>query len=472
MKNYLNGTWTSLDQSMNVLNPFDGSVVDSVPVATASDVQNALTGLEQGARTMKQLAIWRRAEILIRAAEKIRDQEKRLAELITREEGKAIRESRAEVRRSATTMQLSGEQARQLTGEVVPLDATPGGEGKLGFTLRVPCGIVAAITPFNFPLNLVCHKVGPAIAGGNAILIKPASDTPLSALALVEILLDSGLPEDALACVTGSGSMLGKAICSDDRIRKISFTGSAKVGKQICQMAGIKRITMELGSNSPLIVLPDADLNQVSKVIVSNGFANAGQVCISAQRIITTKQVHDALMEHVVPMIDRIATGDPLDKNTRMGPMVREADAERVESWISEAVNHGAVIRAGGGRSSAMHQPTLVDGANSKMKIVDQELFGPAVAVIQVNQVDDAIRIANESRFGLSAGVFTQDIGAAIKFARQIESGNIHINWGPQWRADGMPYGGLKESGIGKEGPKYAIEEMTETKMVIIHGNV
>ena len=469
MKMFRNGQWQSAKQSLEIQNPFDQSVVDSVPAATATDIELAVDGLVGGADSIKQLPAWKRAEILSRAAKSLRKQRSRLAEQISKEEGKPLRESLAEVDRSATTLTLSAEQARQLGGEVIPLDATPGGEGKLGFTMRIPCGVVAAITPFNFPLNLVCHKLGPAIAAGNSVLLKPASDTPLSALSLVEVLLQSGLPEDAIACVTGSGSRLGAAICQDDRIRKISFTGSAAVGKQICTLAGLKRITMELGSNCPLIILPDADLEKAVSATISNGFANAGQVCISAQRIVTLPDTHEELVAKMESELNRIVVGNPLDEGVAMGPMVRSSDAQRVESWISEANSTGANVILKGQRDRAFHPPTIIDHATTEMKVVTEELFGPAVAIIEADNIDEAIRMANDSRFGLSAGVFTENIDHALRFARQIESGNVHINWGPQWRADGMPYGGLKDSGFGKEGPQYAIQEMTETKLVVFH---
>ena len=469
MQTFFDRCWHSSDETFEVTNPFDQQIIDTVPSCTVEDIDRAVTGLTGGAKTMRATPAWRRAEILDKAAVLLKENRNRLAEQLSREEGKPLRESLAEVDRSATTLQLSADLAKQIHGEVIPLDATRGGENKLGFTIRIPCGIVAAITPFNFPLNLVCHKVGPAIAAGNAVLIKPASETPLSALSLTEILLEAGLPEDSIACLTGSGSKLGEAICRDQRIRKISFTGSPEVGKKICASAGLKRITMELGSNSPIIILPDADMNKAINSVATNGFANAGQVCISTQRLITLPETHEEIVFRVAEDIRKITVGDPLAKGTRMGPMVRIEDAKRVEQWIDEAKSSGAKIVCGGERDSAIHTPTLIDNATAEMKVVQEELFGPAVSVIEAADIDEAIRMANDSRFGLSAGVFTENINLAMRFANEIESGNIHINWGSQWRADGMPYGGLKESGLGKEGPRYAIEEMTESKMIVIH---
>ena len=316
----------------------------------------------------------------------------------------------------------------------------------------------------------MCHKIGPALAAGNAVILKPASDTPLSALAMVEILLEAGLPPLAIAVLTGSGATLGQAICGDRRVRKISFTGSRDVGEQIVKVAGLKKVTMELGSNSPIIVMGDADLNKVAAAAVATGYANAGQVCISTQRVIAMNDVYQDLIDVMRPKVEALTTGNQLDERTKVGPMVRESDAERVETWINEAVAAGAGVVAGGGQHGAILTPTLVADVDPRMRISCEELFGPAVAVTRASSIDEAIHLANDSPYGLAAGIFTENINWAMQFARQVNSGNLHINWGPQWRADLMPYGGLKESGFGKEGPHYAINEMTEMKTVIIHG--
>jgi acyl-CoA reductase-like NAD-dependent aldehyde dehydrogenase len=364
---------------------------------------------------------------------------------------------------------LSAEEARRIHGETVPLDASPGGAGKMGFTLRVPCGVVVAISPYNFPLNLVAHKVAPAIAAGNAVVIKPPSNTPLSALKLTELLLECGLPPEAISCVTGPGGELGDALCRDARVRKITFTGSVPVGERICQLAGIKKVTMELGSNSPIIVMPDADLNRVAEAVAATGYSNAGQVCISTQRVIAQGKIYDDLLAASKSKVEALTVGDPLDEKTKVGPMIREQEAIRVEQWIREAVKAGGRIVTGGTRKGAMYAPTIVADVKPEMRISCEELFGPAVGFTPFENVEQALALANSSRFGLAAGVFTESVDTAMRFAREIETGNIHINWGPQWRADLMPYGGLKDSGFGKEGPRYAVEEMTDMKMVIFH---
>ena len=469
MKLYFKGAWRGGDELIEVINPFDGQIVDTVPRATAQDVEEAIESAQRGAEDMKSLTGYERFEILSRATALIRQRADEIARTLSLEEGKPLAEALFEVDRSAQTLELSGEEAKRLSGEVLPLDGGKGVKNKLGFTLRVPCGVIAAIAPFNFPLNLVCHKVGPAIAAGNSVILKPASDTPLVSLKLVEILLEAGLPPMGISCLTGSGSLIGEKICSDPRIRKISFTGSKEVGERICAVAGLKKVTMELGSNCPLVVLPDADLDEVANLAVSSAYTNAGQVCISAQRLIVMDSVREGLIETMKPKVEALKVGDQLLEETGIGPMVRKSDASRVESWIQEAVGDGAQLVCGGERDGALMQPTLLDGATPNMRVCREELFGPAVSVMSVSSIDEAIRLANDTEFGLSAGLFTKDIDAAMRFAREVDSGNIHINWGPLWRTDAMPYGGMKGSGMGKEGPKYAIEEMTEMKSVIIH---
>jgi len=469
MRMFAAAEWVDSQRTLDIRSPYDGSLVDTVPSATATDVDRALATLAAGARAMRRMTAHARSLILERIAALMRERADELARTITLEEGKVLAEARLETTRAADVVALSAEEARRIVGEMIPLDGSSNGANKLGFTLRVPCGIVAAITPFNFPLNLVAHKVGPAIAAGNAVLIKPASDTPLSALKLTEICLQAGLPPEAIACLPGPGGELGRAICSDPRVRKVSFTGSCDVGAEICRLAGIKRVTMELGSNSPVIVMDDADLDAAAAAVASSGYSNAGQVCISAQRILTHRRIGADFLDALKPRVAALTTGDPLDPATKVGPMVRERDAQRVEAWIREAVANGAALITGGDRRGAVVQPAILADVDPRQRISCEELFGPAVAVTPCDDIDAAIRLANDSNYGLSAAIFTRDLDRAFRFAREVDSGCLHVNWASQWRADGMPYGGLKQSGLGKEGPRYAIQEMTEEKMVVLH---
>jgi acyl-CoA reductase-like NAD-dependent aldehyde dehydrogenase len=469
MKMYIAGEWIDTEEKIEVLNPYNGEVVDTVPNAAPQEVEKALASAARGAQVMAELPAYQRFTILMKAAGLLMERQEEFAHLISQESGKALWESRLEVVRAAETIELSAEEAKRIRGETIPLDAASGGKGKFGFTLRVPCGVVVAISPFNFPLNLLCHKVGPGLAASNAVIAKPPSDTPLSGLRFTELLLQAGLPSEGIQCITGPGGSVGEQLCKDPRVRKISFTGSPTVGERICRVAGIKKVTMELGSNSPLIIMEDADLEEVAKATAATGYALAGQVCISTQRVLVNQGVYGDFLDALRPEVESIVTGNPLEESTRMGPMIRESDAIRVESWINEAVKGGGRLLTGGVRQGNLVAPTVVADVDAKERISCDELFGPAVVVTRYEDIDQAIAMANDSKYGLSAGIFTRNLDWAMKFVREVHSGNLMVNWGPQWRVDLMPYGGLKQSGFGKEGPKYAVEEMTEQKMVVFH---
>ncbi|MBX5469207.1 MAG: aldehyde dehydrogenase family protein [Thermoleophilaceae bacterium] len=467
---HLAGDWTRGAERQEVLNPYSGEVIATVPRARTSDAERAVAAAVEGARQMRALPAHERAAILNRAAAIADERVEQLAQTIAAEAGKALAEARGEAGRAGHILRVSAHEGAAAAGEALSLDASPGGEGKLGFTLRQPCGVVVAITPFNYPLLLVLHKVGPALAAGNAVVLKPAEATPLTALMLCEILLEAGLPPLALSVITGSGSELGPALCADPRVRKISFTGSTPVGEAITRVAGVKRLSLELGATCPTLVLADADLEAAAAAIAVGGYVNAGQVCISVQRVLVQSAVHADFLDALVPRVAAIEAGDPLAASSTIGSLISEREAQRVERAIAEAVDEGARVLVGGERDGAVVSPAVVDGVAPSAPLSRDELFGPAVAVTPVADVDEAIRVANDSRYGLGAGVFTKDVTAAMRFVREVDAGALHVNWTPLWRADPMPYGGLKGSGIGKEGPRYAVEEMTELKTVVIHG--
>ena len=479
MKLFSRGGWRSSAATAEVRHPFDGSVVDTVPRADAAEVDAALAVLTDGAKTMRAMPPRDRAAVLNRASDRIAADPRPWGERIAREGGKPVTEAVGEANRAAETLRLCATEAGRIGGDVLPIDAAPNGRGpdgtpKLALTLRVPCGVVAAITPFNFPLNLVCHKVGPAIAAGNAVLVKPATATPLSALALTELLLDCGLPPSAIACLTGPGGELGAAVCGDRRVRKISFTGSDAVGETIVQAAGVKRVTLELGSNCPALVFADADLPATAKLLATQATANAGQVCISLQRVLVERAVHGEFRDLLAAALGELTVGDPLDDATAVGPLIRSAEADRVRAWLDGAVAAGATRACGGGRDGSLLEPTLLDGVGPGMRAYDDELFGPACGLRAFDSEADAVRMANETRYGLAAGVYTRDLPRAVRLARAVDAGVVNVGpgtagGGPQYRADLMPYGGLGASGLGKEGPAYAVREMTEEKCVVIH---
>jgi acyl-CoA reductase-like NAD-dependent aldehyde dehydrogenase len=466
---YVAGEWRGAASEEAVSNPFDGQVVDTVPVASADDAVLAVAAAVDGARAMRRLSAWERSEILRRASDLVGASIDELARTIALEVGKPLAEARGEAARIPELLRLSASEGARMHGETVPVDATSSGAGKLGLTLRQPCGVVVAITPFNYPALLVTHKVGPALAAGNAVVLKPARQTPLTALWLTRVLLDAGLPENAIQCITGPGSELGSALCADPRVRKISFTGSTQVGEQITRVAGVKRLSLELGANCPMIVLPDANLDQVAAATATGGFVNAGQVCISVQRVLVAREVYDDFVERLTPLVESLRTGHPLDAETRLGPVISESEAERVEGAIRAAVAGGARLLVGGERDGAVVAASVLGDVDPAMDISRNELFGPAVALTRIDGIEEAIALANDSDYGLGAGLFTSDLDSALRFAREVDCGSIQINSSPLWRADLMPYGGLKGSGIGKEGPRSAIEEMTELKTVVFH---
>jgi acyl-CoA reductase-like NAD-dependent aldehyde dehydrogenase len=470
MRLFMAGSWRDSSVRVDVLNPLTGAVIDTAPVADAAMVTEAVGAAEAGASAMRRLSTHERAGLLERIAVAVEEAAEELARTITAEEGKPITEARGESARSPGIFRLAAAELLRSPGEVLPIDAAPGAGDKFGFTIRQPCGVVVAITPFNYPLILVVHKIAPALAAGNAVILKPASKTPLTALMLTRLIVEAGVPDGAFQCLTGPGEDVGQALAADPRVRKISFTGSTAAGAALTRVAGVKRLSLELGGNAPLVVMPDADLDLVARSTAVGGYTNAGQACISPQRVITVGSVTGPFLERLVPLVAAIRIGDPLDASTQLSAMVSTGAAEHVEAVIRAAADAGAEVLTGGERDGAVLTPSVVVGVRPGMAMYRDELFGPAVAVIQAEDEAEAVRLANDTQYGLSAAVFTRDINRALNFAKWVDAGNIHINWNPLWRVDLMPYGGLKASGFGKEGPRYAIEEMSELKTVVIHG--
>ncbi len=473
MKMLLAGQWcdASDGREEEVRSPFDGAVIDTVPVATTSDAARVLDAAGRGADTQRSLPAHVRHEILLKAAALADERAEDIALTISAETGKPITEARGEAGRAGAIIRLAAYEGTQLYGDTLPLDANPGtGQDKIGFTLRQPCGIVVAITPFNYPSLLVLHKIAPALASGNAVVLKPARATPLTALKLAECFVDAGLAPEALSVITGSGAQLGDVLVSDPRVRKVSFTGSTATGSHISRIAGVKKLSLELGASCPVIVLPDADLELAASAVAAGGYINAGQVCISVQRVLVDQSVEVDFLDALVSKVQAIEVGDPSKDSTRLASLISETEAKRVERSIREAAAGGAELLTGGQRDGAIIAPAVLAGVDPRSPISQDELFGPAVAVSRASNMAEAIALANANPYGLGAGIFTGDVAASVQAMRQLDAGNVHINWTPLWRADLMPYGGFKGSGIGKEGIRSAVHEMTEEKTVILHG--
>lgn len=469
----INGEWVDAvaGEREDVTSPFDGHVVGTVPLARAADATRAIDAAVSGFDRWRRTPAHERAAILMRAAALADERAENIANIMSGENGKSLLEARGEAGRSGEIIRLSAFEGSQLYGETLPLDANKGtGFDKIGFTIRQPVGVVVAISPFNYPALLVLHKIAPALAAGNAVVLKPARSTPLTALAVAQCFVDAGLPAGVLNVVTGPGAEVGDALVRDRRVRKISFTGSTAVGENIASIAGITKMSLELGASGPVIVLDDADIDAAAHSISLGGYINAGQVCISAQRIIVAESIVGDFLDALTPKVQAIRVGDPFASDTMVGSMISRTEADRVTASIRAAVAAGARLVTGGEQDGSLIQPAIVAEVDPYSAFAQDELFGPAVAISTARDVNHAIELANSTAYGLGAGVFTNNIANSIHAIREIESGVVHINWTQLWRADLMPYGGLKSSGIGKEGPRSAIAEMTEVKTVIMHG--
>ena len=450
--------------------PYDGELLGRVPACGAEQVDDAVRAAEGRARRGPARRVEARRDPRPRRAARSRNAPRSFARIIATESAKPIKTARVEAQRAVSTFTFAAVAARTLAGDMVPMDASAAGEGKLAFTLRVPIGVVGAISPFNFPLNLVAHKLAPAIAAGCPVVLKPASQTPLSAIALARLLLDEcGLPAGHLNVVTGGGGTVGNAIVDHPDIALITFTGSPEVGWGIRGRAARKKVGLELGNNAPLIIEPSADVETAAKKVSVAGFSHAGQSCISTQRIYVHESVRERFLDALVPLVEGLVVGDPLDEQTDVSALISTGERDRVQSWVDEAVAGGAEILAGGKvREDGVLAPTVLGDVTPDMKVCADEVFGPVVGVATYRSLDDALRLANDSRYGLQAAIFTADLGDALKAARTLDYGGVLVNEVPTFRADQQPYGGDRDSGNTREGPQWAVREMTEERLVII----
>jgi acyl-CoA reductase-like NAD-dependent aldehyde dehydrogenase len=462
----LDGEWIETGAWLEVESPYDGSTVARVAKAGATEARTAIDAAERAMRD--PLPAHKRAEILVRVAGALGKRADEVAEQISAEAGKPLKAARVEVARAMSTYTMSAVEARKLAGEMVPMDASQAGEGKLAFTQRLPIGVVGAISPFNFPLNLVAHKIAPALAAGCAVVLKPASQTPLSALLLAELEHDAGLPPGWLNVLVGPASEIGDVLVDDVRVKLITFTGSAGVGWGIRERASRKRVNLELGNATPVIVEADADVDDAAARCAANAFSFAGQSCISVQRIYVQRDVYDAFRVAFVPRVQSLVVGDPADEATDVGPLISRSERDRVVAWIEEAEAAGGAILTGGRLDGELLLPTVVERPPVDAKLSCDEAFGPVCTLQPYDTLDEALENANATRYGLQAGIFTSSLRTALEASRRLEFGGVTVNEAPTFRADQMPYGGVKDSGNTREGPAWAIREMTEERLVVV----
>lgn len=467
-KLWINGQWETTGDTYELTSPYSGEILAKVAKASKLDVERAIEGAHQAFQTFKRTTAYERAEILYRVVEIMRARKQELAEILAHEAAKPISAGLVELDRTIATYQFSAEAAKQSMGETVPMDAAPGVTDRIGYTKRVPLGVVSAITPFNFPFNLVAHKLGPAFAVGNTVVLKPATQTPLSALVMAEIFKEAGLPDGVLQIVTGSGSELSDTLVTHPLVKKVTFTGSGAVGLKLKEKVGLRKITLELGSNAALIVEPSTPIESIIERAVGGAFGFAGQVCISLQRIYVHQSIYDRFTSAFVDQTQKLRVGDPLHPATDISAMIHPNEVSRIKKWIEEAKMQGAIIATGAEFTERTCTPTVMTNVRAEMKIVCEETFAPIVSIIPYETLDEAIDLVNASELGLNAGIYTNVLTDAMKAAEQLEAGAIVINDIPTFRTDNMPYGGVKMSGYGKEGIQYAIEEMTDLKFITI----
>lgn len=466
-KMLINGKWEEKEDTIAVYDPEDNRLIDVVPKATAEDMKRAVDmAADLGSKEAAKLSAYERSLILHHAADYIEEQRHTYELTIVREGSKTINEARSEVSRTIETIRLSAEEAKRLNGEMISFDQVPGNDNRVGHYEYFPIGVIGAITPFNDPLNLVAHKVGPAIAAGNAIVVKPATVTPLSAILLAEAFLQAGLPTHVLSIVTGKGSEIGNPLVEHPKVNMISFTGGVETGTKIANKAGLKKIGMELGSNSPSIILNDADLPDATSSVVDGAFAAAGQNCLSVQRVFIQDDVYEQCKNSIVRLTESMTYGRKIDEETDMGPLIQESEAIRIENWVQDAVDQGAEVLCGGQRKGAFYAPTVLSHVPYDAQIAQEEIFGPVVLLFSVSDLDEAIEKANQVDYGLQAGIFTKNVDDAFYAIKSLHVGGVIVNDSSDFRIDAMPFGGVKGSGIGREGVKYAMEKMSEKKVV------
>ena len=449
----------------DVINPYTGEVIDTVPISHLNNVDKAIEAANNAKKFLQEMSAFKISNKLFNVCDKLKENRDDFAELLTKEVGKPINESYVELDRSVETLKLAAEEAKRIYGDSVPLDAGLNGKGFFAFTQKLPLGVVAAITPFNYPLNLTIHKIAPAIAAKNTVIIKPPTNAPLTVMKFAE-LVNEEFPDGVINVITGYGSEVGDALVASDKIDKISFTGSVLTGLLIAQRAGMKKVTLELGGNDPLVVLDDANVDAAVKGVINGAYLNAGQVCMGVKRIIVQEGIYNKFKTRLVEETSKIKIGNPMDKSTQLGTLISEKAAMQVEETVNNAVNAGAEILTGGKRNGAFYEATVIDKVTPDMDLVVNETFGPVAPLIKVKTVDEAIQIANATEYGLQAGVFTENYMNAMRCANEIEAGTVFINKQSTFRTDNMPFGGFKNSGCGKEGIKYAVEEMTKTKLI------
>lgn len=467
LKTLIDGSWTEAERSFDVYNKYNGDLMGRVPFCDDSHVEKALNSATAAAKRMAKLAAYERAEVLEKASEALVKSSEDLARTISSEAGKPLKFSRRETKRASITLKFASEEAKRITGETIAFDGEPRGVQRSGYWFRVPVGIVAAITPFNDPLNLVAHKVGPAFAAGNAAVLKPSSLTPLSALNLARVLTDCGLPLGSLNVVTGAGNQIGKKLVSDPRVRLVTFTGGVEAARDIVKWAGIKRLAMELGSNCPVIVMNDAQLDSALESCVEGSYSCQGQNCLHAQRFYIQDGIYAEFVHRMASIVEGLIVGDPLNEKTDVGPMITEREAARVEEWVNDALKKGAKLLVGGRRDGKMFSPTLLENVPHDTKIASEEVFGPVSAVYKFHKLSEAIEASNRTDYGLQAGIFTRNVNTALRAVQGLDFGGVLVNDTSDFRVDFMPFGGLKLSGLGREGIRFAIEEMSEIKTVI-----